>query len=118
MLSYLLNYTLRKRWDILSLLVTRKSGKNAELKELIKGHLAILIKENLATTRPPYVMQAADGTYLEVFEWVSKEAVESAHNNPAVLKMWADFSAVSDYRNLSQLSEASDLFAHFQPIDL
>ena len=29
-------------------------------------------------------MRAADGTIVEVFEWRSAEAIQQAHNNPAV----------------------------------
>ena len=48
-------------------------------------------KERLVTDRPPYLMRAADGTFVEVFEWKSAAAIEAAHGNSAVQAMWARF---------------------------
>ena len=62
-------------------------------------------------------MQAKDGTLIEVFEWASQEAIQAAHTHPVVLKMWEQYSDVCDYVPLAQVSEASELFAEFAPID-
>ena len=45
-----------------------KKGKERLLRDVLKDHLPILRKERLLTDRPPYLMRAADGTFVEVFE--------------------------------------------------
>jgi quinol monooxygenase YgiN len=62
-----------------------RPGKEALLLQLTKEHVTILREQGLATERVPYAMRSADGTIIEVFEWKSKEAIEAAHTNPAVL---------------------------------
>lgn len=63
-------------------------GKEAELDELIKTHVAILSSEGLASEREPTLLKAKDGTLVEIFGWKSKQAIEDAHSNVAVQKMW------------------------------
>ena len=41
----------------------------------------------LATDRAPFVMQAADGSIVEVFEWASADAVTRAHHDAEVLAL-------------------------------
>ena len=40
------------------------------LLELVRNHLPPLRSEGLVTDRPSIVMRTADGTIIEVFEWV------------------------------------------------
>ena len=93
-----------------------KPGKNAELRDLMRTHVERLRAEGLVTDRKPVLMEAADGTFLEVFEWLSQEAIHAAHSNPRVQEMWAEYSAVSDYVPLSQVAESAEMFAGFQPV--
>ena len=93
-----------------------KTGRDAELLALTHEHIPILRKEGLVTDRPAYAMRAQDGTIVEVFEWCSKEAVDGAHTNPEVLKLWERYAAVCDYVPLSTLAEAQEMFAGFEPI--
>ena len=94
-----------------------KSGMVSKLEELMKTHVQILRSESLVTDREPIIMQALDGSVVEVFEWVSKEAIESAHQNPVVLEMWQKYSEVCDYTPISQVSESQQLFSEFTAID-
>jgi hypothetical protein len=94
-----------------------KPGKAAALKELTKTHLPRLRKEGLVTERASIAMEAADGTIVEVFEWLSLEAIEKAHHNPAVLKMWGEYAEVCDYVPIKTLEEASKTFPGFRPLD-
>jgi hypothetical protein len=64
-----------------------KPGKNEALKQLMKTHLPRLNQQGLVTDRESIIMEAADGTIIEVFEWISEEAIQNAHKNPAVLQM-------------------------------
>lgn len=95
-----------------------KPGREADLLDLVRGHVPTLRAEGMATERPPLVMRAADGALLEVFEWTSAEAVEGAHHNPNVLAMWGRFAEVCDYETLANLPEAQRLFSPFEPVDL
>lgn len=93
-----------------------KPGKAAELEQLTREHIPILKKEGLVTERAPYAMRAQDGTIVEVFEWKSKEAIEGAHTNAEVIKLWGRYEAACDYVSLSTLAEAQQMFASFDPI--
>lgn len=95
-----------------------KEGKEARLLELVKEHVPILRSEGLASERTPVAMRAGDGTILEVFEWVSAEAVKSAHTNETVKKMWERFAEACTYEPLASLREAQEKFAHFELVDL
>jgi hypothetical protein len=93
-----------------------RPGKEAALLELIRQHLPVLRAQGLATDRPSYAMRAADGTIVEVFEWKSQAAIDGAHGNPVVAKMWERFAEACDYIPLKSLKEAGDLFASFEPL--
>jgi len=94
-----------------------KANQATALKELMKTHLPRLKKENLVTDRPSIIMEAADGTIVEVFEWISDEAIQNAHKNPAVLQMWGEYAEVCDYVPVGGLAEAGDLFSGFEPLN-
>jgi hypothetical protein len=95
-----------------------RPGKEALLLQLTKEHVPILRGQGLATDRPACAMRAADGTIIEVFEWKSKAAIESAHANPAVSKLWERYNEACEYVPLNTVKESSDMFAGFEPIDL
>lgn len=94
-----------------------KSGQQEALRRLILDHVATLRSERLVTDRVPITMQAQDGTVVEVFEWASSAAIEKAHTNPAVLRMWGQYSEVCDYIPIGQVAEAANLFSEFTPIE-
>ena len=73
----------------------------------------MLRAEKLVKDEDAHVMRASDGTLLEVFEWLSSEAIAKAHANPAVQALWGEFAAVCDYVPLASLSEAHQMFAEF-----
>lgn len=94
-----------------------KPGKNEALKTLMRTHLPRLQKEGLATSRESILMEAADGTIIEVFEWISEEAIRNAHTNPVVLQMWVEYAEVCDYVPIGSLAEADNLFSAFKPME-
>jgi quinol monooxygenase YgiN len=94
-----------------------KPGKAEALKELTKTHVPRLKKEGLVTDREAVIMETADGTIIEVFEWLSADAIQQAHSNPAVHQMWAEYAKVCDYAPLNSLSETGNMFADFTPVD-
>ncbi|PUZ25894.1 hypothetical protein DCC81_16730 [Chitinophaga parva] len=90
-------------------------GKAAELEALMHTHLPTLKSEHLVTDRPSIMMKAADGTIIEVFEWISQAAIDAAHTNPAVLAMWEKYSACSEYVPAASIAETGQLFSNFAP---
>jgi quinol monooxygenase YgiN len=95
-----------------------KPGMADHLLAAVRKHLEVLRAEKLVTDRPAYVMRAADGTVVEVFEWQSAEAIAKAHSTAAVQALWAEFGAACDYRPLCGLAECQQLFAEFEPVAL
>jgi hypothetical protein len=95
-----------------------RPGNEARLLELTKEHYPILRGQGLVTDRRPYVMRADDGTIIEVFEWNSQAAIDAAHTNPEVLKMWERYAEVCEYAPLVTVKECSGMFAMFDPIEL
>lgn len=94
-----------------------KSGKREALRRLVLEHVPTLLTEGLVTDRVPIAMEAEDGTIVEVFEWASPAAIEAAHKNPVVGKMWERFGEVCDYIPVAQVPEAGKLFSEFTPIE-
>lgn len=94
-----------------------KHGCEQALLDLLRNHVPFLRGLGLATDREPILMRAKDGLLVEVFEW-QKDAIEKAHNMPAVQELWAKYEEVCDYIPLSQLPETQEMFAEFKAIDL
>jgi quinol monooxygenase YgiN len=95
-----------------------KPGKEQELLALVRVRVPTLLQEGLVTERPPIIMRARDGTFIEVSEWKSPEAIDAAHKNPNVLAMWETFFTLCDCVPLKTLEEANEMFAGFEPVDL
>ena len=93
-----------------------KPGREQELLQLVRSRVPTLRKEGLVTDRAPTVMRSRDGTLIEVSEWKSREAIDTAHKNPSVLAMWEKFFAVCECVPLKTLPEADDMFAGFEPV--
>jgi hypothetical protein len=93
-------------------------GKERGLEAIVSKHLEILKNENLVTDRLPIVMRSANGCIVEVFEWLSQQAIQSAHTNPEVLKLWNEFSAVCEYEKPVNVEEFNNFFSEFEPITL
>jgi hypothetical protein len=69
------------------------------------------------TDRKAIIREAAYGTVIEVFEWLSQEAINNAHQNLAVLQMWAEYAEVCECVQPNTLAEDNNMFAAFTPID-
>jgi hypothetical protein len=93
-----------------------RPGSELALLALVRDHLAPLRAQGLVTDRPSIVMRTVDGTIVEVFEWVSKDAIAGAHTNPVVLDLWKRFEAVCSYETPASLAEFQDMFAHFEAL--
>jgi len=91
-------------------------GKDSALKGLVKTHVARLRKEGLVSDREPILMISKSGIFIEVFGWKSKEAIESAHKNPEVQKMWAEYAEVCEYVPVGTVEEVMNLFSEFSAV--
>lgn len=92
-----------------------KVGKEKILDRLVRDHVKVLRNQGLATLRPPMIMKSADGTVVEVFEWISKQAIEDAQINKDVQEYWAKYKEVCDIIPVSNLIEANTSFSEFNP---
>ena len=92
-----------------------KPGCEEKLTALVRNHLPPLRAQGLVTNRESIAMRAADGTIIEIFEWVSAEAISAAHNNPVVLDLWKRFEEVCSYETPSNVPEFQRMFGGFQP---
>jgi hypothetical protein len=95
-----------------------KPGQEALLMACMHDHLPVLRAQRLATSRPSTVLRAADGTLLEIFEWESQAAIDSAHTNPAVLALWERYAACCDYVTMNDLAEARSMFPGFALVEV
>jgi hypothetical protein len=93
-------------------------GKEDELMQCLAVRLPLLRNLGLATDRTNITMRSADGTILDVSEWVDDAAIASAHQMPEVLDLWTRFESCSDYRRLNSLAEAQHDFATFESVML
>ena len=92
-----------------------KAGKEKALKALLADHVPTLRRIGLVTERATTLMEASDGTLIEVFEWASPEAIQEAHAHPAVVRMWEEYGKVCDFVPVAQVPEAAQLFSEFTP---
>ena len=92
--------------------------KDAALRQLIARHIPALRRLELITDRPSVLGRAGDGTYVEVFEWVSETAARTAHDHPDIAAIWDAMEAIADFTTLASLDEAQRPFTHFEPVEL
>jgi hypothetical protein len=88
------------------------------LLEAVAMHYPVLRKLELITDRAPVVARAGDGSIVEVFEWVSEEAAQKAHEHPEIAAVWESMGKVGDVAALSSLAEVRHPFPHFEPVEL
>jgi len=93
-----------------------KPGMQEQLASLVARHVELLRAEGLASAKPAHAMCAADGTIVEVFEWLSQDAIDRAHASPKVQALWAEFSLACDYVPVGSLAETSRPFSEFRSL--
>lgn len=93
-----------------------KPGKGSALDVCVAKHWPLLQAENLVTDRRSFVMRGADGTIVEVFEWLSLSAIESAHTNAAVQALWSEFASCCEFVPIANVPEAAKLFSEFEAV--
>jgi hypothetical protein len=93
-------------------------GKDEELRQLIAQHVPTLRRLELITDRPSILVKSRNGTYIEVFEWISSDGSYRAHQHPEVARIWESMGKVCDLPLLDTLEEIKTRFAHFEPVNL
>ncbi|SNS85008.1 hypothetical protein SAMN05421640_1513 [Ekhidna lutea] len=94
-----------------------KPSKEEKLLQLSLSHYDRLNEQGLVTDRAPILMKAKDGSVIEVFEWKSKTAIEEAHSNEEVQKMWAEYDEACDFEKPVNIKEFQEVFSEFEPIN-
>lgn len=94
-----------------------RPGQAAALHAVVARHHGVLAEQGLVSARAPFVMTAADGSVVEVFEWASPEAIEKAHHDPVVRSLWAEFDAVCEFVPVATLPEAQQPFSEFEAVN-
>ena len=97
---------------VMALFRPRPGGEDA-LMACTRDHVPLLRAQGLVTDRESLVLLASDGTLVEIFEWRSQDAIDAAHANPEVARLWDRYAACCDYVTLRDLPEASTMFPAF-----
>ena len=92
-------------------------GKETALRALMLNHVDRLRAQNLVSDRKPILMISKSGVFIEVFGWKSREAIEAAHSNAEVQKMWGEYAAVCEYVPVGSVEEIGNLFSEFSPMN-
>lgn len=102
--------------EIVMAVYRAKSGKADEIAGLIKRHVPLLREEGLATARASIVVRSPeDGTFVEIFEWDTADAVVPPHEIPAVKEIWTAMEQVADFVTLGDVPESKVQFPSFTP---
>jgi hypothetical protein len=91
-------------------------GKQAELRALTEMHVQRLRDLGLATDRSGIAVEADNGDVVEMFEWVSDEAIASAHEHREVRAMWAEYEQCCTYIPVRDVPGADTLFPDYTPL--
>jgi len=75
-----------------------KPDKVQEFADLLRRHWPTLHDAGLTTDTPAELekarTKAGDVAFFERFTWLTPDAVQSAHENPAVMKLWEPLGAL------------------------
>lgn len=113
-----MQHTRTVKGPIISIACFRPRPRKAkELLKVVKDHLPVLRKQKLVTARKAIQARAKDGSIIEIFEWKSQKAIDDAHRDPEVLKLWARYAACSEWIKIGDIAEADRMFPGFEPVN-
>lgn len=104
--------------EVVMALYRPHAGADEALRALIARHMPTLRRLDLLTERESVLLRAANGTYVEIFEWRDEAAARSAHDHAEVGALWDAMAEVADFVSLETLDEAKKPFTHFTPVSL
>lgn len=94
-----------------------RAGLEEEFEILLRSHYPTLNRLRLVTDSGARLLKSpADGTYLELFEWLSEKAIGIAHESAEVKALWGRLEEVAQYSTLSELQESTRPFARFEHV--
>ncbi len=103
---------------VISMAVYRpRPGRDDELRALIRERPSIMRRLGYLTDREHLVLQAADGTLIELSEWISSDAIDRAHGDREVLAIWDRFDEVCEYLAPAAVGGMDAPFPIFEPQD-
>jgi len=88
----------------------------SKLIELILMHGSALRRSGYVSETPSYRAKSSDGKIIEVFEWISNEAKEKAHQDPEIKSIWDEFESICEITILGSLPESKHKFANFNSL--
>ncbi len=96
-----------------------KPAEMTTFRRLLDRHWPTLRRLELVTDAPEQTFIGGDDgvagpVVVSIFDWVSAEAVESAHEHPDVAEIWEAMEPVCEPRN----GRPSMEFPHFQRVDV
>jgi len=93
-----------------------RPGRDADLRAVIAEHVSRLRSWGFAGDRPVVLLQATDGTYVEIFDWL-EGAAQRAHSDARVEALWDRFAEVCEFVAPAQLPDATRPFPHFRRVE-
>lgn len=94
-----------------------KPGKVKVLEQLLVLHTNVLRSLGYITEHSPYIMIAKGQNYLEVFEWMSEDAIKKAHEDPEVKALWDKLEEVAEVIAPATIEELSTPFKGFNRVE-
>lgn len=95
-----------------------KPGFEADLRRVVVDeHYGFLHARGYVTDRRPFLLHAAGGEILEIFEWKSCESLKAALADPDIQALQARLASMCEVAPLASLPEAKERVAHFGSIE-
>jgi len=95
-----------------------KTGRENDFLKLLTNHIPTLHSEKLISSKDNYVMHSKNGTIIEIFEWLSREAVDKAYETQCYGSFWQQIGERADVVSLNSLEETGQPFAGFKIINI
>ena len=90
--------------------------RDAQLRELFSVELATLRAGGHVTDRRVPICRTDAGDYLVILEWAHEDAVDDAHRDPAVLRVWARKAELSEYLAPADLTGSDIPFVSYRVV--
>ena len=93
-----------------------RPGMEQELLEMFRAEFASLRASGHVTDRPVPICRTDRGEYLAILEWSTDHAVDDAHRDEAVLRIWARKAEIAEYLAPSDLAGSDVPFVSYTKI--
>ena len=86
------------------------------LLDILDQHIPLLRDVGYIIDRPASILESANGSILELFEWKDEEAKRLAHADDKVRQLWEAMEEICEFPTLSDLPESTAPFPNFKVI--